>query len=152
MIAGRMTRISSIAVTTVRAVRSAVMATGRSGRWGWSCACMALRRRTPRFCFMVPVIEHLFYTGVPPAGPAPDPERPVASTSRTPYAELHAHTNFSFLDGASAPDELVERAVELGLTGLAATDHNGLYGAVRFTTAAHDAGLHPIIGAEIELL
>ncbi len=76
----------------------------------------------------------------------------MASTFRTPYAELHAHTNFSFLDGASAPDELVERAVELGLTGLAATDHNGLYGAVRFTTAAHDAGLHPVIGAEIELL
>jgi len=76
----------------------------------------------------------------------------VASRSRTPYAELHAHTNFSFLDGASAPDELVERAVELGLTGLAATDHNGLYGSVRFTTAAEDAGLHSVIGAEIELL
>ena len=43
----------------------------------------------------------------------------------TPYAELHCHTNFSFLDGASAPDDLVERAVELGLTGLAVTDHAG---------------------------
>ncbi|HYH91695.1 MAG TPA: PHP domain-containing protein, partial [Candidatus Saccharimonadales bacterium] len=71
--------------------------------------------------------------------------------STTPYAELHAHTNFSFLDGASAPDELVARAVELGLTGLAATDHNGLYGAVRFVGAAEDAGLHPIVGVEIEL-
>jgi DNA polymerase III alpha subunit len=68
------------------------------------------------------------------------------------YAELHCHTNFSFLDGASAPDELVERAVELGLTGLAVTDHNGLYGAVRFATAAEAAGLHPIVGVEIELL
>ena len=48
-----------------------------------------------------------------------------------PYAELHCHTNFSFLDGASAPDDLVERAVELGLRGLAVTDHGGLYGAVR---------------------
>ena len=69
----------------------------------------------------------------------------------TPYAELHAHTNFSFLDGASPPDELVERAVELGLTGLAATDHDGLYGAVRFTGAAEEAGLHPVIGVEIGL-
>ena len=70
----------------------------------------------------------------------------------TPYAELHCHTNFSFLDGASAPDDLVERAIELGLTGLAVTDHNGLYGAVRFVHAAEAAGLHPVIGLEIELL
>ena len=70
----------------------------------------------------------------------------------TPYAELHSHTNFSFLDGASCLDELVERAVELGLTGLAVTDHAGLYGAVRFVSAAESAGLHPIVGLEIELL
>ncbi|HET9519551.1 MAG TPA: PHP domain-containing protein [Candidatus Limnocylindrales bacterium] len=69
-----------------------------------------------------------------------------------PYAELHCHSNFSFLDGASAPDELVERAVELGLSGLAVTDHQGLYGIVRFATAADDAGLHPVIGSEIELV
>ncbi len=68
---------------------------------------------------------------------------------RIPYAELHAHTNFSFLDGASAPDELVARAVELGLTGLAATDHDGLYGSVRFSGAAEEAGLHPVMGVEI---
>src|SRR5450759_4698913 len=68
------------------------------------------------------------------------------------YAELHCHTNFSFLDGASAPDELVGRAVELGLSGLAVTDHNGLYGVVRFATAAQEAGLRPIIGIEIELM
>lgn len=67
------------------------------------------------------------------------------------YAELHCHTNFSFLDGASAPDELIERAVELGLSGLAVTDHNGLYGVVRFAAAAQEAGLRPIIGVEIEL-
>jgi error-prone DNA polymerase len=90
----------------------------------------------------------MFYTDLP-RWTGPRPERTVASIS---YAELHAHTNFSFLDGASAPDELVARAVELGLTGLAVTDHDGLYGAVRFTTAAEEAGLHPIIGAEIELL
>lgn len=72
--------------------------------------------------------------------------------AQIPYAELHCHTNFSFLDGASPADDLVERAVELGLTGLAVTDHAGLYGAVRFVTAAEAAGLHPIVGLEIELL
>ncbi len=68
-----------------------------------------------------------------------------------PYAELHAHTNFSFLDGASPPDDLVVRAVAQGLTGLAITDRNGLYGAVRFMGAAEEAGLHGIVGTEIEL-
>jgi len=68
------------------------------------------------------------------------------------YAELHCHTNFSFLDGASAVDELVDRALVLGLTGLAVTDHGGLYGVVRFASAAREAGLHPVIGVEIELL
>ncbi|MDO8485575.1 MAG: PHP domain-containing protein, partial [Candidatus Limnocylindrales bacterium] len=71
---------------------------------------------------------------------------------QTPYAELHCHTNFSFLDGASAADDLVERAVELGLTGLAVTDHAGLYGAVRFVSAAEAVGLHPVVGLEIEML
>ncbi len=70
----------------------------------------------------------------------------------TAYAELHCHSHFSFLDGASAPDDLVARAVELGLTGLAITDHQGLYGAVRFASAAEAAGLHAVIGIEIELL
>ncbi|HEX8940655.1 MAG TPA: PHP domain-containing protein [Candidatus Limnocylindrales bacterium] len=68
------------------------------------------------------------------------------------FAELHCHSHFSFLDGASAPDELVERAVELGLDALAVTDHQGLYGAVRFSTAAREAGLHAVVGLEIELL
>src|SRR5919204_236802 len=67
------------------------------------------------------------------------------------YAELHCHTNFSFLDGASTGEDLVERAVELGLSGLAVTDHRGLYGVVRFVSAAEAAGLHPVVGLEIEL-
>ena len=54
----------------------------------------------------------------------------------TGYAELHCHSCFSLLDGASTPEALVQRAVELGLPALALTDHNGLYGAVRFHTAA----------------
>ncbi|HET7028647.1 MAG TPA: PHP domain-containing protein [Candidatus Limnocylindrales bacterium] len=69
-----------------------------------------------------------------------------------PYAELHCHTNFSFLDGASPADSLVDRAVALGLVGLAVTDHHGLYGVVRFAEAAMAAGLRPIVGVEVELL
>src|SRR4051794_34233527 len=60
-------------------------------------------------------------------------------TARRPsmaYAELHCHSNFSFLDGASHPEELVEEAVRLGLTALALTDHDGFYGVVRFAEAA----------------
>jgi DNA polymerase III alpha subunit len=68
------------------------------------------------------------------------------------YGELHCHSNFSFLDGASPVEDLVERAVELGLSALAITDHQGLYGAVRFASATHEAGIRPIVGLEIELL
>src|SRR3989442_733849 len=67
----------------------------------------------------------------------------------THFAELHCHSHFSFLDGASAPDELVERAVSLGLSGLAITDHQGLYGVVRFVTAAQAAGRRPVLWIEI---
>src|SRR4029079_16326754 len=84
----------------------------------------------------------------PPLAP-PDEAIDVATT---PYAELHAHTNFSFLDGASAGHVLVERAVTQGLTGLAVTDHNGLYGAVRFMGAAEEVELHGVVGTEIDLL
>jgi error-prone DNA polymerase len=52
------------------------------------------------------------------------------------YVELHAHSAYSFLDGASMPEVLVERAAELGMDALALTDHNGVYGAVPFVTAA----------------
>src|SRR5215468_3166724 len=65
------------------------------------------------------------------------------------YAELHAHSSFSFLDGASAPEELVEEAARLRLSGLAITDHDGLSGVVRFATAAREVGLPTIIGAEL---
>jgi error-prone DNA polymerase len=65
------------------------------------------------------------------------------------YAELHCHSCFSLLDGAALPETLVARAVELGLTALAITDHDELGGSVRFATAAMDAGLPAIIGAEL---
>jgi len=67
------------------------------------------------------------------------------------YAELHAHSAFSFLDGASQPAELVREAARLGLTGLALTDHDGLYGVVRFAEAARAVGLPTIFGAELHL-
>ena len=65
------------------------------------------------------------------------------------YAELHCRSNFSFLDGASHPDELITRATELGLTALAITDRNSLAGIVRAHVAAKESKLKLLIGAEI---
>jgi error-prone DNA polymerase len=67
------------------------------------------------------------------------------------YVELHCHTNFSFLDGASHPVDMVARAREIGMPALAITDHNGLYGIVRFHREARELGIKPIIGAEMTL-
>src|SRR5579862_3039594 len=67
------------------------------------------------------------------------------------YAELHCHTNFSFLDGASHPEELATEAARLGLEALAVTDHDGCYGVVRFAEAARAHGLGTVFGAELTL-
>jgi error-prone DNA polymerase len=67
------------------------------------------------------------------------------------YAELHTHSNFSFLDGASHPEELAAEATRLGLSALAMTDHNGLYGVVRFAEAARAFGLPTVFGAELTI-
>ncbi|MEV7971625.1 error-prone DNA polymerase [Cellulomonas sp. NPDC089187] len=67
------------------------------------------------------------------------------------YAELHTHSAFSFLDGASQPEELAAEAHRLGLTGLALTDHDGLYGVVRFSEAARRVGMPTVFGAELHL-
>ena len=67
------------------------------------------------------------------------------------YTELHLHTAYSFLDGASPPEDYIAEASRLGYSALAITDHNGLYGAMEFAQAAAAAGIHPIIGAEITL-
>ena len=66
-----------------------------------------------------------------------------------PYIELHAHSGYSFLDGASHPEELIIRARELGYPALALTDHDGVYGSMEFARAAREAGIQPITGAEI---
>lgn len=68
-----------------------------------------------------------------------------------PYAELHCHSNFSFLDGASSPAELVQEAYRLGLEAIAITDHDGLYGAVQLAGAASTLGVRTIFGAELTL-
>ncbi|CAN5687031.1 hypothetical protein BH10ACT1_BH10ACT1_01880 [soil metagenome] len=74
-----------------------------------------------------------------------------AASGTTPYAELHCHSNFSFLDGASHPEELAEEAARLGLEALAVTDHDGFYGVVRFAEAARAVGLPTVFGTELTL-
>ncbi len=68
-----------------------------------------------------------------------------------PYAELHCHSAYSFLDGASLPAELAQRAAELGYTALALTDHNSVSGSMELAQATRDCGVRAIHGAEIDL-
>ncbi len=83
--------------------------------------------------------------------PYQPPELPTPPMEVVPYAELHCHSNFSFLDGASEPEELAEEAARLGLEALAITDHDGLYGVVRFAEAAAELGVATVFGAELSL-
>jgi error-prone DNA polymerase len=69
----------------------------------------------------------------------------------TRYTELHAASAFSFLQGASLPETLVERAAALGYSAIALVDADGVYGAPRFHKAAKQAGLRAIIGAELTI-
>jgi error-prone DNA polymerase len=66
-------------------------------------------------------------------------------------AELHLHSCWSFLDGASTPEELILRAHDLGYKALALTDHDGLYGSMEFAQTAKAFGIKPITGAEVTL-
>src|SRR3984885_11325905 len=68
-----------------------------------------------------------------------------------PYVELHCHSAFSFLDGASLPDEILPAALELGYEAVALTDHNTVSGSMEFAVSARALGLRPIHGAEIDL-
>jgi error-prone DNA polymerase len=84
------------------------------------------------------------------------PETPERTTSGQreqiiPYAELHAHSNFSFLDGASSPEQLLEEAQRLGLHALGLTDHDGFYGIVRMAEAAESYNIKTVFGAELSL-
>jgi error-prone DNA polymerase len=69
----------------------------------------------------------------------------------SPYVELHCHSAFSFLDGASLPDEIIPAALELGYEAVALTDHNTVSGSMEFAVSARALGLRPIHGAEIDL-
>ena len=89
--------------------------------------------------------------GVVSVSPISRREHRDRSGTRVPYAELHCHSNFSFLDGASHPEQLAEEAARLGLEALALTDHDGFYGVVRFAEAARTVGLPTVFGAEISL-
>ncbi len=75
----------------------------------------------------------------------------VPGTRPAPYVELHAHSAYSFLDGASLPEELAARAAELGYDAFALTDHDGVYGSLEFAHAAKHFGVRPITGAEVSL-
>ncbi|MFV0451766.1 MAG: error-prone DNA polymerase [Propioniciclava sp.] len=97
---------------------------------------------------------------IPDGGDAPGWSRkrmPYSATfvprpaDAVPYAELHCHSHFSFLDGASSPDALVTEAARLGLSGLALTDHDGFYGVVRLAEAAEAQGMPTVFGAELSL-
>ncbi|HIY24222.1 MAG TPA: PHP domain-containing protein, partial [Candidatus Brachybacterium merdigallinarum] len=79
---------------------------------------------------------------------APDAYRPRHAV---PYAELHAHSHFSFLDGASSPEDMVRQAARLGLGAIALVDHDGLPGTVRFAREAAEAGIATVFGAELTL-
>ncbi|AQY02019.1 MULTISPECIES: error-prone DNA polymerase [Microbacterium] len=109
--------------------------------------------------------ESPYPTGGMPPGSRPDPgpvstkrkRNPPTSVHRpedaVPYAELHAHSSYSFLDGASSPEDLLAEAERLGLTALALTDHDGFYGAARFAEVAElmDVSVQTVYGAELSL-
>ncbi|HEY6480193.1 MAG TPA: PHP domain-containing protein, partial [Streptosporangiaceae bacterium] len=94
---------------------------------------------------------------LPAATPPPArPPRLPRPRSQLAWAELHCHSSYSFLDGASSPEELVAEAAERGLAALAITDHDGMYGVPQFAQAAarlRDSGgsLATIFGAELSL-
>ncbi|WP_058233996.1 error-prone DNA polymerase [Devriesea agamarum] len=97
-----------------------------------------------------------------PTADATDPPHPTSAQGKArkepdqglyedtiAYAELHAHSHYSFLDGASSPEDMVSQAMRLKLHALALTDHDGFYGLVRFATAARRCGLKTVFGAEL---
>ena len=86
--------------------------------------------------------------------PRPGPgsaEVPEGQPGKILFAELHATSSYNFLTGASDPEEMVQRARELGLSALALVDRDGFYGAVRFAEAAAEVGLDTVFGAELSL-
>ena len=102
--------------------------------------------------------------GAPEPAADAEPDRPPRRVIRLPapghappWAELHCHSSYSFLDGASGPAELVAEAARLGLEALAITDHNGMYGVPQFAQAAAKltertgVKLGTVFGAELSI-
>src|SRR5947208_6410422 len=83
--------------------------------------------------------------------PEPRPGGRARTRIGAGYVELHAHSAYSFLDGASQPEELAARAAELGYEAVALTDHDGVYGSLEFAHAAKYLGVRAITGAEVTL-
>jgi error-prone DNA polymerase len=86
----------------------------------------------------------------------PGPDQPGSDQSGPGWSELHCHSSYSFLDGASSPEELVAEAAQQGLRALAITDHDGMYGVPQFAQAAAQLnqkgfGLGTVFGAELSL-
>ena len=79
----------------------------------------------------------------------PAAQIPMSVLNDTPYVELHMHSNYSFLEGASAIDELLIAAGEQGHRALALTDHEGMHGSMEFARSAKEAGLRAITGLEL---
>ncbi|PZQ91639.1 MAG: error-prone DNA polymerase [Leifsonia xyli] len=84
-------------------------------------------------------------------GPYLPPGEPVRDPDALPYAELHAHSSFSFLDGASSPEELLEEADRLGISALALVDHDTFAGFVHFAEAAEASRVATVFGTELSL-
>ena len=84
-------------------------------------------------------------------GPVPvrNQQRPSTTARDSEYVELHTASAFSFLAGASLPERLIQRAVELEMPAIALADRNGVYGVARFHTAAQPCHVKAHIGAEI---
>ena len=92
-----------------------------------------------------------FYIGYMTEGACPRGTRSALEAKRMDFVSLHSHSPFSFLDGASRIEELVNRAAELDMPALAITDHDNLCGAVKFYKGARKAGIKPIQGVEITM-
>src|ERR1700733_13686164 len=77
--------------------------------------------------------------------------KPFEAMTSLPYIELRARTAFSFLEGATTPEDLADRAAELGYPAIAMGDRDGVYGHPRFYQAAKKAGVKAIVGADLTL-
>src|SRR5215217_1086137 len=97
------------------------------------------------------VLSRRGHTTEPSSPVRPDQPEQTHPGTQVSFAELHCHSHYSFLDGASSPEDLVAEAAGLGLSALAITDHDGMYGAVRFAEAAREAGMPTVFGAELNM-